>query len=136
MKTADRETREKAAGKKMFMLNLGTNVLKCAKRLLCLRALCLPSCEGLQIDSHGRNVKRKRKNFACKQTCAKSVLLVRAFKAGKEHDDFRKEINNIHVAMCQKWNSKFVDGQKTVTNATMSTVQTAQKTSKLKMSCY
>ena len=31
MKTADRETHEKATGKKCLCLNLGTNVLKCAK---------------------------------------------------------------------------------------------------------
>ena len=51
---------------------------------------------------------------------------MRAFEAGKEQNDFRKEINKNHVAMCQKWNNKFVDGRKTVTETTMSTVRTAQ----------
>ena len=35
------------------------------------------------------------KELCSQQTCAKSVLLVRAFKASKEQNDFRKEINNI-----------------------------------------
>ena len=59
------------------------------------KSIVLAFMWGPTSQKHGRNVKRKWKNFACKQTCAKSVLLVRAFKASKEQKDFRKEINKI-----------------------------------------
>ena len=44
---------------------------------------------------------------------------------GKQRTRKNPQGKKIHMAMRKKWNSKFVDGQKTVTIATMSTVQTA-----------
>ena len=101
------------------------------------KSIVLAFMWGPTSQTHGRIVKRKWKNFACKQTCAKSVLLVRAFKASKEQKDFRKEINKIpcgHVPkMEQQKSGRSRDGDQ---YHNVKCAELHRTISKLKMSCY